>query len=88
MNHWWVEVAIEAKPVQVDDPIPFTEDCTHASYDAVYVDRLCVTRFSGRRAPEQPEEMLLEFLQSSYEAGAERGGWDRTALERQPGGGG
>jgi hypothetical protein len=34
-----------------------------------------------RRAAE-PDAMLQEFFQSTYEAGAVRGGWDRTALER------
>jgi len=27
---------------------------------------------------------LLEFLQSTYEAAANLGGWDRAALERDP----
>lgn len=35
-----------------------------------------------RRAPS-PDAMLLEFLQSSYEAAAGLGHWDRPALERQ-----
>jgi hypothetical protein len=34
-----------------------------------------------RKAPS-PRETLLEFLQSTYEAGATLGNWDRTALER------
>lgn len=34
-----------------------------------------------RRAAE-PEEVLLEFMQSTYEAGASLGKWDRAALER------
>ncbi|HYN84231.1 MAG TPA: DUF5996 family protein [Pyrinomonadaceae bacterium] len=34
-----------------------------------------------RRAPA-PDEALTEFLQSTYEAGAELAGWDRAALER------
>ena len=29
-----------------------------------------------------PDELLLEFLQSTYEAAADCAGWDRTALER------
>jgi hypothetical protein len=36
---------------------------------------------SVRRAPD-PDRALLEFCQSCYEAGAERGRWDRAALER------
>ena len=35
-----------------------------------------------RRASSQ-DAALLEFLQSSYEAAADRGAWDRPALERQ-----
>jgi predicted GNAT family acetyltransferase len=31
-----------------------------------------------------PETSLLQFLQSTYEAGANAGGWDRAALERGP----
>ena len=36
-----------------------------------------------RRAPV-PEAMLMEFLQSSYEAGATLAHWDREALEANP----
>jgi hypothetical protein len=35
-----------------------------------------------RQAPD-PKHALLEFLQSTYEAGATLGRWDRSALERQ-----
>ncbi len=34
------------------------------------------------RAAASPEEALIEFLQSTYEAGANLAKWDRTALER------
>ena len=34
-----------------------------------------------RTAPD-PDAVLLEFLQSTYEAAANLAGWDRTALER------
>jgi hypothetical protein len=37
-----------------------------------------------REAPD-PDALLLEFLQSTYEAAADRGGWDRATLERQSG---
>jgi hypothetical protein len=33
-----------------------------------------------RRAPDR-DAALLDFLQSSYEAAADLGGWDRPALE-------
>jgi len=35
------------------------------------------------RRSTSPDETLLEFMQSSYEAGANLGNWDRAALERQ-----
>jgi hypothetical protein len=34
------------------------------------------------REAKSPEETLLEFLQSTYEAAAGLAGWDRSALER------
>ncbi len=34
------------------------------------------------RQARQPEEMILAFAQSTYEAGARLAGWDRTVLER------
>lgn len=34
------------------------------------------------RQSASPDEVLLEFLQSSYEAAADLGAWDRSALER------
>jgi Family of unknown function (DUF5996) len=36
-----------------------------------------------RTAPD-PDRALLEFLQTTYEAAAEHGGWDRDALEDDP----
>ena len=49
------------------------------------------TRFSEFMLPYEavrgaiaPREVLLSFLQSTYEAGANLGNWDRQALERQP----
>jgi hypothetical protein len=34
------------------------------------------------RRAQSPDAVLLEFLQSSYEAAANLGRWDRSALER------
>jgi hypothetical protein len=185
-----IDVAIFTMPVEFPDPIRFSEDTTHASYDAGAVGRfwkvlkwsdevlqefraryigksspvhffwgsfdLAVTRFSGRVAPprpgadpvtaeayshevssagfwpggngvngpayyayaapepagfaqykvkpeaafyhpelheyllmyddvrqaESPRQFLLDFLQSTYDAAANMGKWDRAALER------
>jgi hypothetical protein len=38
------------------------------------------------RTANSPDEVLLAFLQSTYEAAATCGKWDRPALERQYGG--
>jgi hypothetical protein len=36
------------------------------------------------RTAEDPDAMLLSFFDSTYEAAAELGGWDRAALEADP----
>ena len=38
--------------------------------------------YDAVRSAAKPDEVLLEFLQSTYEAAANRAGWDRKALER------
>lgn len=38
--------------------------------------------YDAVRTALQPDRLLLAFLQSTYEAAAERGHWDRSALER------
>jgi hypothetical protein len=37
--------------------------------------------YDAVRTAGEPDALLLEFLSSTYEAAAETGGWDRTALE-------
>jgi hypothetical protein len=41
-----------------------------------------ILRYDDVRTSNQPERMLLDFFQSTYEAAAERGGWDRDDLEK------
>lgn len=36
------------------------------------------------RLERDPDGALMDFLQSTYEAAADLGGWDRPALERPP----
>ncbi|MGE5443393.1 MAG: DUF5996 family protein [Ignavibacteriales bacterium] len=38
--------------------------------------------YNAVRQADNPDEVLLEFLQSTYEATANSGNWDRAALER------
>jgi hypothetical protein len=40
-----------------------------------------VLPYDAVREASSPDELLLEFLQSTYEAAANLGGWDRRALE-------
>lgn len=41
--------------------------------------------YEAVRGTADPERTLLAFLQSTYEAAADLGGWDRKALECEPG---
>ena len=43
-----------------------------------------IFKYDDMRAAASPEQALLEFCQSTYEAGANLAGWDREALERTP----
>jgi hypothetical protein len=42
-----------------------------------------VLPYEAVRTSSEPDETLLAFLQSTYEAAADSGDWDRAALERQ-----
>lgn len=53
--------------------------------EAAYYDenmREFILPYDAVRESESPDDTLLDFLQSTYEAAAERGAWDRSALER------
>jgi hypothetical protein len=51
-----------------------------ASYNAELKE--FILKYDDVRGAESPDEAVLEFVQSSYEAAAERAGWDRASLER------
>jgi hypothetical protein len=54
--------------------------------DAAYYNRDLkefVLPYEAVRTASRPDDMLLDFLQTTYEAGADLGGWDRPALERR-----
>jgi len=36
------------------------------------------------RTADSPKTALMDFLQSTYEAAADTGNWDRRSLERYP----
>lgn len=52
---------------------------------AFYHDTLreFILPYEAVRRAESPDSMLLEFLQSSYEAAADLGHWDRASLEQK-----
>jgi Family of unknown function (DUF5996) len=43
----------------------------------------CLLSYDDVRRSTSPDETLLEFMQSTYEAGADLANWDRAALERK-----
>jgi hypothetical protein len=45
-----------------------------------------ILMYDDVRQSSRPRELLLDFLQSTYEAAANLGKWDRAALERAPSG--
>lgn len=51
-----------------------------ATYNTVF--REFLLSYDDVRLAESPDVMLLDFLQSSYEAAADLGAWDRSMLER------
>ncbi|MFY9615016.1 MAG: DUF5996 family protein [Candidatus Dormiibacterota bacterium] len=55
-----------------------------ASFDQTLRDY--VLPYETIRTADDPSQLVLTFLQSTYDAGAELGRWDRQSLERQAGG--
>jgi hypothetical protein len=56
--------------------------------EAAYYDRAMgefILPYESVRLAPSPEEALMDFLQSTYEAAANLAKWDRAALERAPG---
>ncbi|MGH9203022.1 MAG: DUF5996 family protein [Vicinamibacterales bacterium] len=62
------EIALAPRSVEIENPIRFDRDHQNQSYDRTFAERWW-------------RATLLEFAQSTYEAAATLGGWDRTALE-------
>lgn len=55
--------------------------------DAAYYDEKLgefVLKYEDVRRASAPDQMLLDFFQSTYEAGARLAHWDRNLLERSP----
>ncbi|MDQ0240304.1 DUF5996 family protein [Arthrobacter bambusae] len=67
------------------EPAGYAEYVTDAD-GAVYNNdgRLYLLPYENFCTASDPDKMLLRFLQSTYEAAAETGRWDRAALEADP----
>ena len=63
---------LHGTPNEVPDPVPFARDHAPRPYDAV-------------RGARDPVAALTAFLESTYRAAADLGGWDRRNLECRPG---
>ena len=59
-------------------------DTRLATAEAFYDQELgqFILPYGAVRASDDPDRLLLGFLQETYEAAAELAGWDRKALER------
>jgi hypothetical protein len=54
----------------------------HGRFDETYGE--FILPYADVRSSADPAAMLLEFLESAYQAGANLAKWDRPALEREP----
>ena len=59
-----------------------TATVAHGRFDETFGEFVCPMPTSARRPIRA--RMLGEFLQSTYDAGADLANWDRAALEREP----
>ena len=57
-------------------------EVAHGRFDESYGE--FVLSYADVRAAADPDRMLMEFFQSTYNAAADLAHWDRTALERKP----
>ena len=59
-----------------------TAPIRHGRFDETYGE--FVLPYADVRAADDPERMLSEFLQSTYDVAADLAKWDRAGLEREP----
>jgi Family of unknown function (DUF5996) len=84
---WWPGGGAVMEPAfyaySYPEPAGFAE--ARVRPDAAYYSQELkefILPYEAVRTASRPDELLLDFLQSTYEAGARLGGWDRGALER------
>ena len=59
-----------------------SSDVAHGKFDESFGE--FILPYADVRAAGNPDRMLLEFFQSTYDAAADLAHWDRSALERDP----
>ena len=84
---FWAGGATAAEPFFYTYIYPAPEgfpsaEVAHGRFDETYGE--FVVSYADVRAAADPDRMLMEFFQSTYNAAADLAHWDRTALERKP----
>ena len=84
---FWAGGATAAEPFFYTYIYPAPEgfpsaEVAHGRFDESYGE--FVLSYADVRAAADPDRMLMEFFQSTYNAAADLAHWDRTALERKP----
>jgi len=84
---FWAGGAVVAEPFfysyAYPEPGGFrTATPAHARFDQTYGE--FVLPYAEVRASSDPDRMLAEFLQSTYDLAADLAHWDRAGLEREP----
>jgi hypothetical protein len=84
---FWAGGAVAAEPFFYSYIYPEpdgyrTGSSAHGRFDETYGE--FVLPYADVRASSDPERMLTEFFQSTYDLAADLAHWDRAALEREP----
>jgi len=84
---WWPGNRVFPHPAfyAYSAPVPPGLDAEPVRPAAAYWDRQLgefILKYDDARTAPSPEQAILDFCQSAYEAGAKRAQWDRASLER------
>ena len=84
---FWAGGVIAAEPFFYSYVYPEAQgfrqaEIAHGRFDDTYSE--FVLRYARVRESNDPQRMIMEFFQSTYDAAADLGRWDRAALEREP----
>jgi hypothetical protein len=84
---FWASGAVKAEPFfysyAYPEPAGFrTTTIAHGRFDETFGEY--ILPYAEVRAARDPDDVLTDFLRSTYDAAANLAQWDRAALERQP----